>query len=167
MPKRTKKTEAEKAVEVAEKHIADGGTVEGDKAYADFGEFHLLAREGADPGLRATAQSILMDANIGSHNEFDGPLRIIGSNYGSSVAAVDFPTYAAMYLQGRLPADQLIAHMLDTLEADMASVTGPKALPMPPVPKRCTENSPTMTMRVMGSRRRPNRRMAVEAASVA
>jgi S-(hydroxymethyl)glutathione dehydrogenase / alcohol dehydrogenase len=48
----------------------------------------------------------------------DGGRRIIGSNYGSAVAAVDFPTYAGMYLQGRLPVERLIDRVigLDELE---------------------------------------------------
>lgn len=42
----------------------------------------------------------------------DGGRRIIGSNYGSAVAAVDFPRYAELFLQGRLPIDQLIDRRL-------------------------------------------------------
>ncbi len=38
----------------------------------------------------------------------DGGRRIIGSNYGSAVAAVDFPRYAALHLEGRLPVERLI-----------------------------------------------------------
>ena len=38
----------------------------------------------------------------------DGGRRILGSNYGSAVAAVDFPRYAEWYLTGRLPIDRLI-----------------------------------------------------------
>jgi S-(hydroxymethyl)glutathione dehydrogenase / alcohol dehydrogenase len=49
----------------------------------------------------------------------DGGRRIIGSNYGSSVAAVDFPRYADLYLAGRLPVDRLIDRRiaLDDLES--------------------------------------------------
>jgi S-(hydroxymethyl)glutathione dehydrogenase/alcohol dehydrogenase len=48
----------------------------------------------------------------------DGGRRILGSNYGSAVAAVDFPRYAEAYLAGRLPIDRLIdRHLsLDELE---------------------------------------------------
>ena len=48
----------------------------------------------------------------------DGARRIIGSNYGSAVAAIDFPRYARWYLDGRLPIDRLIdRHLpLDDLE---------------------------------------------------
>ncbi len=38
----------------------------------------------------------------------DGGRRIIGSNYGSAVAAIDFPRYAEAFLAGRLPIDRLI-----------------------------------------------------------
>jgi S-(hydroxymethyl)glutathione dehydrogenase / alcohol dehydrogenase len=38
----------------------------------------------------------------------DGGRRILGSNYGSAVAAVDFPAYAEAYLAGRLPIERLI-----------------------------------------------------------
>ena len=48
----------------------------------------------------------------------DGGRRILGSNYGSSVAAIDFPGYANAYLAGRLPIDRLIDRRLplDDLE---------------------------------------------------
>jgi S-(hydroxymethyl)glutathione dehydrogenase/alcohol dehydrogenase len=38
----------------------------------------------------------------------DGGRRILGSNYGSAVGAVDFPAYADAYLAGRLPIDRLV-----------------------------------------------------------
>ena len=38
----------------------------------------------------------------------DGGRRIVGSNYGSAVASVDFPRYAQLYLEGQLPIDRLI-----------------------------------------------------------
>lgn len=38
----------------------------------------------------------------------DGGRRIVGSNYGSAVPAVDFPRYAALHLEGRLPLDRLV-----------------------------------------------------------
>jgi S-(hydroxymethyl)glutathione dehydrogenase/alcohol dehydrogenase len=42
----------------------------------------------------------------------DGGRRILGSNYGSAVAAVDFPRYADAYLAGRLPIERLIDRRL-------------------------------------------------------
>src|SRR4051794_24988103 len=38
----------------------------------------------------------------------DGGRRILGSNYGSAVAAIDFPRYAALHLAGRLPVERLV-----------------------------------------------------------
>ncbi len=48
----------------------------------------------------------------------DGGRRILGSNYGSAVASIDFPALAADYLEGRLPIDRLIDRRLplDDLE---------------------------------------------------
>ena len=49
-----------------------------------------------------------------------GARRIIGSNYGSAVAAIDFPRYAQWYLEGRLPIDRLIDRRLALTELDDA-----------------------------------------------
>lgn len=38
----------------------------------------------------------------------DGSLRLLGSNYGFAVAATDFPRYAELHLDGKLPVDRLI-----------------------------------------------------------
>ena len=38
----------------------------------------------------------------------DGGRRILGSNYGSAVAPVDFPRYAGLHVAGRLPVERLI-----------------------------------------------------------
>jgi S-(hydroxymethyl)glutathione dehydrogenase/alcohol dehydrogenase len=38
----------------------------------------------------------------------DGSRSILGSNYGFAVASVDFPRYAQLYLDGRLPIDRLV-----------------------------------------------------------
>ena len=50
----------------------------------------------------------------------DGGRRIIGSNYGSAVAAVDFPRYAEAYLAGRLPIDRLIDRRLPLADLEDA-----------------------------------------------
>jgi S-(hydroxymethyl)glutathione dehydrogenase/alcohol dehydrogenase len=50
----------------------------------------------------------------------DGARRIIGSNYGSAVAAIDFPRYAEWYLDGRLPIDRLIDRRLALPDLDDA-----------------------------------------------
>jgi S-(hydroxymethyl)glutathione dehydrogenase/alcohol dehydrogenase len=48
----------------------------------------------------------------------DGSRRIIGSNYGFAEPATDFPHYAALHLDGRLPVERLIDRRigLDDLE---------------------------------------------------
>jgi S-(hydroxymethyl)glutathione dehydrogenase/alcohol dehydrogenase len=48
----------------------------------------------------------------------DGSRRILGSNYGFADPAVDFPRYAALHLDGRLPIDRLVDRRigLDDLE---------------------------------------------------
>ena len=48
----------------------------------------------------------------------DGGRRIVGSNYGSAVPAIDFPRYAQLHLDGRLPIERLITGRvgLDGLE---------------------------------------------------
>ena len=38
----------------------------------------------------------------------DGSRRILGSNYGYAIASLDFPRYARLHLEGRLPIDRLI-----------------------------------------------------------
>lgn len=49
----------------------------------------------------------------------DGGRRIVGSNYGSAIPALDFPRYAQLYLDGRLPVDRLVTERigLDDVEA--------------------------------------------------
>jgi S-(hydroxymethyl)glutathione dehydrogenase/alcohol dehydrogenase len=49
----------------------------------------------------------------------DGSRRILGSNYGFADPAIDFPRYARLHLEGRLPVDQLIDRRigLDEVEA--------------------------------------------------
>jgi len=50
----------------------------------------------------------------------DGGRRILGSNYGSAVAAVDFPRYAEAYLAGRLPIERLIDRRIALTELEDA-----------------------------------------------
>lgn len=50
----------------------------------------------------------------------DGGRRILGSNYGSAVAAVDFPKYAEAYLAGRLPVERLIDRRLPLADLEDA-----------------------------------------------
>jgi S-(hydroxymethyl)glutathione dehydrogenase / alcohol dehydrogenase len=46
--------------------------------------------------------------------------RILGSNYGSTVAAVDFPRIAELYLAGRLPIDRLVDSRIALEEVNAA-----------------------------------------------
>jgi S-(hydroxymethyl)glutathione dehydrogenase/alcohol dehydrogenase len=48
----------------------------------------------------------------------DGGRSFLGSNYGSTIAALDFPRLAELHLAGRLPIDRLVDHRigLDELE---------------------------------------------------
>lgn len=50
----------------------------------------------------------------------DGSRRILGSNYGFSVAAVDFPRYAELHLAGRLPVEKLIDRSIGLDEVEVA-----------------------------------------------
>jgi S-(hydroxymethyl)glutathione dehydrogenase/alcohol dehydrogenase len=43
----------------------------------------------------------------------DGARRIVGSNYGSADPAVDFPRYAALHLEGRLPVVRLVTGSIE------------------------------------------------------
>jgi S-(hydroxymethyl)glutathione dehydrogenase / alcohol dehydrogenase len=49
----------------------------------------------------------------------DGSRSILGSNYGFAVGSVDFPRYAQLFLEGRLPIDRLVERRigLDDVEA--------------------------------------------------
>jgi S-(hydroxymethyl)glutathione dehydrogenase/alcohol dehydrogenase len=54
----------------------------------------------------------------------DGARRILGSNYGSAVPAVDFARYAVWSIEGRLPIDRLIDRriQLDDVEDAFAAM---------------------------------------------
>jgi S-(hydroxymethyl)glutathione dehydrogenase/alcohol dehydrogenase len=60
----------------------------------------------------------------------DGGRRILGSNYGSAVAAVDFRRYADLFLGGRLPIDRLVSDRigLDDVEASFHAMRRGKGL---------------------------------------
>jgi S-(hydroxymethyl)glutathione dehydrogenase/alcohol dehydrogenase len=47
-------------------------------------------------------------ASFDAFDLVDGSRKIVGSNYGWSIPAVDFPRLAGLYLAGRLPVDRLI-----------------------------------------------------------
>jgi S-(hydroxymethyl)glutathione dehydrogenase / alcohol dehydrogenase len=54
----------------------------------------------------------------------DGGRRIVGCNYGSAEPAVDFPRYAQLHLEGRLPVERLVTARigLDGVEDAFASM---------------------------------------------
>jgi Zn-dependent alcohol dehydrogenase len=63
------------------------------------------------PGGTATLVGLTAAGQRASFEVFpfvDGSRRILGSNYGAAVAAIDFPRYASQFLAGRLPIDRLI-----------------------------------------------------------
>jgi Zn-dependent alcohol dehydrogenase len=45
---------------------------------------------------------------------------VMGSYYGTSHPAVDFPKYAQMYLDGKLPLDKLVSHRYSLEEINQA-----------------------------------------------
>ena len=50
----------------------------------------------------------------------DGSRRILGSNYGFADPPVDFPRYAALHLEGRLPVERLIDRRIGLDEIEPA-----------------------------------------------
>ena len=50
----------------------------------------------------------------------DGSRSILGSNYGFAVAATDFPRYAQLFLDGRLPVDRLISRRIGLADVEAA-----------------------------------------------
>lgn len=71
-------------------------------------------------GLTRSGQT----ASLAPYPLVDGGRRILGSNYGSSVAAVDFPRYAELYLAGRLPIDRLIDRRLGLSTTEVEDAFG-------------------------------------------
>jgi S-(hydroxymethyl)glutathione dehydrogenase/alcohol dehydrogenase len=75
------------------------------------------------PGGTAVMVGLTRFGQAASFDAFpfvDGGRRILGSNYGSSVAAIDFPRYADAYLAGRLPIDRLVDRRLPLTEIEDA-----------------------------------------------
>jgi S-(hydroxymethyl)glutathione dehydrogenase/alcohol dehydrogenase len=75
------------------------------------------------PGGTAVLVGLTRFGQLASFEAFpfvDGGRRILGSNYGSAVAAIDFPKYAEAFLKGRLPIDKLIDRRLALPELEDA-----------------------------------------------
>jgi len=74
-----------------------------------------LAISVAPPGATITLVGLTPFGQRASFEVFpfvDGSRRLLGSNYGFAVAAIDFPRYGALFLDGRLPVDRLIDRRL-------------------------------------------------------
>src|SRR5262249_7139167 len=50
----------------------------------------------------------------------DRSLRVLGSNYGFSVGALDFPRYAALHLARKLPIQQLVERRIGVEDVEDA-----------------------------------------------
>jgi S-(hydroxymethyl)glutathione dehydrogenase / alcohol dehydrogenase len=86
-----------------------------------------LAIESLPPGGSATLVGMTPFGERASFEVFpfvDGGRRILGSDYGSADAPVDFPRYARLHLEGRLPVDRLIERRigLDDIENAFAAM---------------------------------------------
>jgi S-(hydroxymethyl)glutathione dehydrogenase/alcohol dehydrogenase len=86
-----------------------------------------LAIESLPPGGSATLVGMTPYGERASFEVFpfvDGGRRILGSDYGSADAPVDFARYARLHLEGRLPIDRLIERRigLDDIEDAFAAM---------------------------------------------
>jgi S-(hydroxymethyl)glutathione dehydrogenase/alcohol dehydrogenase len=75
------------------------------------------------PGGTAVLVGLTPYGNRASFDAFsfvDGGRRVLGSNYGSAVASIDFPRYADAYLAGRLPVEHLIDRRLPLADLEDA-----------------------------------------------
>lgn len=77
--------------------------------------------------LRPGGTAVLVGMTpFGSRPSFDAfdlvdrSLRILGSNYGFSIPAVDFPRYGRLFLAGRLPIDRLIDDRIELADVNDA-----------------------------------------------
>jgi Zn-dependent alcohol dehydrogenase len=84
-------------IEVVQRLLAPGGT-------------------GVLVGLTPQGMAVSFDA----YSFVDRGQRLLGSNYGGSDPAVDFPRLAQMYLAGQLPLDRLISHRIGLDEVEEA-----------------------------------------------
>ena len=112
--------EPQRAVEAIRNAAGDGGP---DYVFEAIGLPQTIEQAIAalPPGGTAVLVGLTRFGETASFEAFpfvDGGRRILGSNYGSAVAAVDFPWYAGAYLAGRLPVGRLIDRRLplDDLE---------------------------------------------------
>lgn len=60
------------------------------------------------------------EVRIDAFDLADQGKRLLGCNYGSSVAAIDIPRLAGLFLEGRLPLDELVGTSRPLAEAELA-----------------------------------------------
>lgn len=85
-----------------------------------------LAVASLPPGGTATLVGMTPFGERASFEVFpfvDGGRRILGSNYGSTIPATDFPRYAQLQLDGRLPVERLIERRIGLDEIEDAFAT--------------------------------------------
>ena len=77
--------------------------------------------------LRAGGTAVLVGmtpldvaASFDAFDLVDRSLSIVGTNYGFGIPPEDFPTYAELYLEGRLPIDRLIERRIELSEVNVA-----------------------------------------------
>lgn len=83
--------------------------------------------EQAIGSLRAGGTAVLVGMTpLGVRGSFDAyelvdrSISIMGTNYGYGVPAEDFPKYAGLYLQGKLPIDRLIEERIELSDVNAA-----------------------------------------------
>jgi S-(hydroxymethyl)glutathione dehydrogenase/alcohol dehydrogenase len=80
--------------------------------------FQLTRRGGTTTLVGMTPQADRVPLDV--YRFVESGLRIVGSNYGSSVPARDFPRIATAYLDGRLPLDLLVSERIGLEELECA-----------------------------------------------
>jgi S-(hydroxymethyl)glutathione dehydrogenase/alcohol dehydrogenase len=103
-------TDDDVATIAALRELTDGGP---DFAFEAIGRVPTveLAIESLPPGGTAVLVGMTpfeARASMAVYPFVDGSRRVLGSNYGFADPGVDFPRYAALHLEGRLPIERLI-----------------------------------------------------------
>jgi Zn-dependent alcohol dehydrogenase len=102
---------------------ASGGGAEFAFETAGTGPTAELAIAATAPGGTAVLvglPAIEARASLEPYRVVDGSRTIVGSNYGWTVGARDFPMLAERYLEGRLPIDRLIEEQIELDEVNRA-----------------------------------------------
>jgi S-(hydroxymethyl)glutathione dehydrogenase / alcohol dehydrogenase len=112
----------QRTVDGIKEAAGDGGP---DYVFEAIGTPQTIAQSIAalPPGGTAVLVGLTKFGQVAAFEPFpfvDGGRRILGSNYGSAVAAIDFPRYAEAFLAGRLPVDRLIDRRLPLADLEDA-----------------------------------------------